>query len=289
MENHLGASNDETSTYEVFNYKPFKAGLPNLTSYFKTMWKRRELAAELARSELRAQQSTTVFGQFWLVLNPLFLALIYYTLVVIISGGESKGPDFLAHLLAGLFAYHFVQQSMTGGSQSVTGVGRLITNRSFPRLLLPIAAVIVAFRRFLPTLIVYVIFHLGTQQPISLKQLASIPAFALLIIFCVGLSALLATVQVYFRDTKSFLPYIARIWLYISPVLYYPEAIPSTFAKVMQINPLYSLLTCWSDALVKAEIAPLNTWIAASFWAFSTLFLGVYIFLSREREFAVRI
>lgn len=280
---------DSKPSYEISVYKPFKAGLPDLRVYFRNMWRRRELSIELARSALRAQNSTTMLGQLWLVLNPLFLGAIYYTLVVIISGGRNKGPDYLAHLLAGLFAYHFLAQSLSSGSGSVVGGGKLITNRAFPRLLLPMTQVFVAVRRFVPTLVVYAVFHLATQLTLSWKQLFAIPAFVLLFIFTTGLTALLATAQVYFRDTKSFLPYVTRIWLYISPILYFPEAIPSVFEPLKAFNPLFSLFTCWGDALVRGEIASGAMWATASIWSFGIFFLGIYVFLAREREFAVRI
>lgn len=280
---------ESNPAYEISVYRPFKAGLPDLRVYFKNMWKRRELAAELARSSLKAQNSTTVLGQLWLVLNPLFLGAIYYTLVVIISGGRHKGPDYLAHLLAGLFAYHFLAQSLSSGSGSVVGGGKLITNRAFPRLIMPVTEVLVAMRRFVPTLIVYVSFHLITQLSWSWKQLLAIPAFALIAIFTMGVTALLATSQVYFRDTRSFLPYVTRIWLYISPILYFPESIPQTFQSLKAFNPLFSLFTCWGDALVRGQIAPVSMWLTAIAWSFGMFVLGLYVFLSREREFAVRI
>ena len=253
------------------------------------MWRRRELAIELARSSLRAQNSTTMLGQLWLVLNPLFLGAIYYTLVVIISGGRHKGPDYLAHLLAGLFAYHFLTQSLSSGSGSVVGGGKLITNRAFPRLIMPFTEVIVAVRRFVPTLVVYFTFHLVSHLSWSWKQLLAIPAFFLIFLFTMGLTALLATSQVYFRDTKSFLPYITRIWLYISPILYFPESIPNAFQPLKAFNPLYSLFSCWGDALVRGQIASVGLWLTATAWSVGLFLLGLYVFLSREREFAVRI
>ncbi len=270
-------------------YKPFQAGLPNLRRYFSEMWNRREFAIELSRSELRAQHAASKLGQLWLVLNPLLLAGIYYTLVVIISGGSKKGPDFLAHLLAGIFVYYFISGSMISGSQSVVGLGRLITNRAFPRLLLPLSAVLVAFRRFLPTFIVYAIFHVAAGLPLGVNQLLAIPAFLLIFLFSFGLASLFATIQVYFRDAKSFLPYISRIWMYISPVLYFPEDIPEALNFLIPFNPLFGMLGIWSDALVRNELPPDSYWISAVIWATISLVAGIYFFLSREREFSVRI
>lgn len=275
--------------FESRTYTPFKAGLPNLREYFSDMWSRREFALELSRSELRAQHASSTLGQLWLVINPLLLGGIYYTLVVILSGGSKKGPDFLAHLLAGIFVYYFVSGSMISGSQSVVGLGRLITNRAFPRLLLPLSTVLVAFRRFVPTLVVYAIFHVSAGLPIGVNQLLAIPGFILLFLFSFGLASLFATAQVYFRDTKSFLPYISRVGLYVSPILYFSEDIPQALNFIKPFNPLFGMLSIWSDSLVRNEIPPMGYWISAIAWTVIVFFGGIYFFLSREREFSVRI
>ena len=119
-------------------YEPHRVGLPPLGTYLRQLWDRREFAFELARTNLRAQHYNTAFGQLWLVLNPLFLGLVYFALVEIIGG--NRGTDFLAHLMLGLFAFRLVSTSVGQGARSVVGGGRLILNISFPRVLLPLAA-----------------------------------------------------------------------------------------------------------------------------------------------------
>ncbi len=74
---------------EFHVYEPHKAGLPPLKEYFKELWRRREFAIEMSRATLRAQNSDTVFGVLWNVLNPLLLAAVYYVLVVVLSGGQT--------------------------------------------------------------------------------------------------------------------------------------------------------------------------------------------------------
>ncbi len=276
-------------TRELRVYEANRVGLPPLVPYFREMWRRREFAFELSRSTLRSQQSVTFFGQLWLVINPLLLATVYYFLVFILSGGKAHGSDYFSHLLGGLFAFYFVSTSMVTGASSVTSVGKLIANQSFPRLLLPFSSVLVSFRRFLPTMIVYIAAHLLTHQPITAAQLLAIPAFMLMFVFAFGVAALTATLQVYFRDISSFLPYFQRIWLYLSPVLYYPDQVRESLQVVMPFNPLYGLLGCWTDALVRGEVPPARLWIFAVSWTFIALIGGCFVFLRREREFAVRI
>lgn len=287
--NKSGKKSTSPGSDEVLIHEPFKAGLPNLPGYFRDIWVRREFALELSRANLRSQEASTFFGRMWLVINPLFLGSVYFVLVSIISNGAHSGADYMAHLLAGLFAYQFFSQSMMNGSKSVLGVGKLVINRSFPRLILPISSVLIAFYRFLPSIAVYLAFHLITKQPLSLNQLYAIPAFLMIFVFSIGVASLLATLQVYFRDLKSFLPYLSRILLYATPVLYYADAIPENLKFMQYVNPLFGMFGAWGDALVRGEVPATSLWVSGIAWSSGTLLLGTFVFLSREREFAVRI
>jgi teichoic acid transport system permease protein len=101
--------------------------------------------------------------------------------------------------------------------------------------------------------------------------------------------ALLATLQVFFRDTTGLLPFVSRMWLYISPVLYYAEDVPAKLRMVEPLNPLYSLLGAWGDTAVRGTMPGWETWALASFWAVVALLLGCWAFMSKESDFAVRI
>jgi ABC-type polysaccharide/polyol phosphate export permease len=273
---------------EFHVYEPHKTGLPPMRQYFRELWRRREFAYEMSRAQLRSNNSDTVFGVLWNVLNPMLLAVVYYLLVWVIGGGK-RGPEYFAHLLAGLFAFYFVSGCMAGGAASVTSAGKIIMNTAFPRILVVFSAVFIAFRKFLPTMLVYIPVALITKVGIPWTALLAIPMFFLIMVFGTGMALLLATSQVYFRDTSSFLPYVTRIWLYLSPVLYYPDQVPAALRPLEVFNPLFPLLGGWGDLLVRGEPIPWTMWLGAFLWSFGTLIVGALVFMSRERDFAVRL
>jgi teichoic acid transport system permease protein len=269
-------------------YEPHRVGLPPLGTYMRELWQRREFALELARTNLRSQHFNTALGQFWLVLNPVLLGLVYFALVEIIGRGN-RGTEFLAHLMLGLFAFRLVSTSVNQGARSVVSGGRLILNIPFPRTLLPLASVMTAFMRFLPTLVVYAVVHAVAGLPVGLHLLWALPIIGLLTVFAAGATMFAATAQVYFRDVSNFLPYFTRIWLYTSPVLYYAEEVPSRFKPILAANPLYPLLAALSDVVNRGEIPSLGLLAWGAAWAVSAFILGALFFISREREFAVRL
>jgi teichoic acid transport system permease protein len=272
--------------YQVF--EPHKAGLPPLGPYFRALWGRRQFLFELARTNLRAQHYNTTFGQLWLILNPLLMVLVYFTLVYIIRNG-GRGPVFLAHLMVSLFAFRMVSSSISSGAQSVVGGGKLLLNTAFPRLLLPLEATLEAVMRFLPMMAVYAIVHVILGLPIGPSLLWAIPILALFVIFGAGAAMFTATAQVYFRDLASFLRYFTRIWLYTSPILFYAEDVPAKLQTILYVNPMYPMLGSLNDAVIEGRTPPFALLGASVAWAFGIIIAGTAFFISREREFAIRL
>jgi teichoic acid transport system permease protein len=269
-------------------YEPHRVGLPPLRSYLRELWRRREFAFELSRTDLRALHFNTVFGQLWLILNPLLLTCVYFILVDILRR-RTGGIEFFAHLMAALFVFHFVTDAIRQAVKSVTGGGRLILNTAFPRALLPLSGVITAFMRFLPTLIIYVPVHIIAGLPVDLHLLWIVPLIVLMFVMAAGAAMLVSALQVYFRDVKNFLPYFLRVWLYSSPVLYYADEVPDGLHWILYVNPLGGMLTAWSDVLIFGAAPEAWALGMATAWSFAIFIGGGLFFVSREREFAVRL
>ena len=277
---------DYSGEYHV--HEPHKVGLPPLAPYFRALWARRQFLYELARTNLRAQHFNTTLGQLWLIVNPVMLGVVYFTLVYIIRGG-GRGPVFLAHLMLCLFAFRLVSMSVGSGARSVVGGGRLILNTAFPRLVLPLEAVLESFMRFLPMVAVYAVVYAVVGLSVDPHLLWAVPIIALLTIFAAGAAMFTATAQVYFRDLTNFLPYFTRIWLYTSPILFYAEEVPERLRPILYFNPLFPLLASLNDAVIEHRTPPAGLLVAGAAWAFGTVLAGTFFFISREREFAIRL
>jgi ABC-type polysaccharide/polyol phosphate export permease len=268
-------------------YEPFKAGLPKLGRYWKSLWSRRTFIKEYSKSELREQHFDSVFGQLWLVLNPLLLSAVYFVLIIII-GGTTDSARF-AHLTASLFLFYLVSNSLTGGVKSVTAGQRLILNTAFPRIMLPISAVVIAIFKFLPTLIVFVVVKAVVGTPFTFEMLWAIPVLLITVFLALSLAITISCINVYFRDIASFLPYLTRTLLYLSPILYVASDLKPSLRVIEIFNPLFPILDSWSRAMVQGVAPELSSMLQGLAWATGFFLVGTYFFLSREREFAVRL
>lgn len=272
-------------------FRSRRSGVPRLRVYLPELWARREFVYELARCTLRAQNYLNAFGQLWLILNPLLLGCVYYVLVDILSNGK-HASNFFSVLLAGLFLYNFFSGILSQSAGSIIGSSRLILNSRLPRLVLPITQIVIAFMRFLPCMIVFLAVHTVQGLPWGLNVFYALPAFLEVTLFGAGLGFVCATAQVYFRDFSNFLPYVTRIWLFLSPVLW---ELQTQLAKhdlkshVIALNPLSPMIGSWGDALVY-NTAPPATWLLeGAGWALLAFSCGVLVFIRREREFSVRL
>ena len=268
-------------------YEPFRAGLPKLGRYWKSLWSRRTFIAEYSKSELREQHFDSVFGQLWLVLNPLLLSGVYFVLIVIIGGATDSGR--YVHLTASLFLFYLVANSLTGGVKSITAGQRLILNTAFPRIMLPLSAVVIALFKFLPTFLVFFVIKLVVGSNFSLQMLWAIPVLLITIFLSLALAITISCINVYFRDIASFLPYLTRTLLYLSPILYEASALKPGLRVLEIFNPLFPILDAWSRAMVHGEAPSMSSLLQSLAWASGIFIVGTYFFLSREREFAVRL
>jgi teichoic acid transport system permease protein len=287
------AENGVAAPTTVVVYEPCGHQLPPLRPYLQDLWSRRKFALAMAQATLKSRDVGTVFGQFWLVINPLLLALVYLMLVTILSP-DTKGGWLprLAHIVAGLFAYFYTRNVIQFSATAITGSGKLIMNIAFPKVLLPISQLVSAMLMYFPTLLVYAVIHVAAGRPISFALGWLIPIFCAQTVFSLGAGLLVGVLAVYFRDTASFLPYALRTWLYVSPVLYTVAQVEHKLADhawLAQLNPLYSILGTWNEVLVTGRAPNFSLLAQALAWAGGMLMIGGWLFLSRERDFAFRI
>jgi len=268
--------------------------LPDMKIYVSETKTHLRFALEKAKLDLKAANKNTWLGQLWNVMNPLLLSLVYWLLLVVIVGNGGSifaldGVQRLTQIVGGLFLYRLVSTGLMSGAKSIISGGAFVLNTRLPRLILPLAAVISSFLSFLPSMLVYVLFHIVSRNPIVPELLWTIPVTAILLLLTTGLAMLTATGNVYFRDIASFLPYVTRIWLYLTPILYLYSEMPSSVEWMIYANPLGAIFVTWQQVIfegVTPDIAYLLTGLA---WSIGLFLIGFFMFLRKERDFAIRI
>lgn len=256
-----------------------------LRGYVRDLWARREFAWYLAMGNLKARNASTALGLFWWVLNPLLLGLIYFFIFGVIFAGSSRPDDYIAYLLSGMFVFHFTQQSMTGGANSILQNSKLLANLKFPRMVLLISAItesLVGFLASLGVLFVITGTTLGIWPGPSIMWL--LVAIPLQVLLNLGLAALVARMAVPFRDINNLIPYVTRLWLYLSPIIWSLSLLETkslAFQRIVHLNPMFDLIALYRTALLDYPLDPSVIGIAAV-WSVGVFVLGSALFVPYE-------
>ncbi len=230
-----------------------------LAAYLRELWDRREFAWYLATSNLRARNATTALGIVWWVLNPMLLTGVYFLVFgIIFSQGRRGNPEYLAYLMSGMFAYRFTSSVITRASSTIVNNSKLIVNLRFPRLVLPLSSVIESGIGFLVSILAFFAISLpSTGFWPGWKLFYFAPVFLLHIMFSLGLGSLAARLAVPFRDVSNLIPYLLRIWLYLSPIIWTVDLlddVPAWVTPAMNLNPMYHILLAYRTALLGWEL-----------------------------------
>lgn len=261
-------------------------------NYLSELWSRREFAWYLAMGNLKARNASTVLGLLWWVLNPLLLGAVYWFVFgLLFDRGESDfGAPFVVYLLSGMFPFYFTRTALTGGVNSIVSNAQLIANLRFPRAVLPISSLIEGFVGFMTSLAAYFLIvgpFYATWPGANVVWL--LPTLLIHVIFNLGLSMLVARLAVPFRDLNNLVPYITRMWLYLSPILYSEATLaraPGWAQAIAEANPLLSILGLYRYALADLGSAPTGALVMATLWAFGTFAVGAASFITYEGRMA---
>jgi teichoic acid transport system permease protein len=258
-----------------------------LREYVRDLWDRRRFVQALAQAELRGSRSNTVVGELWGVFDPLVQGAIYWFLFTIIRGsGRGDNLEYLTVVIAGVFFFNFTRIALNDGGRAIIKGKGLMLNSTFPRALLPLAAVYRGLLEFAPAIPVYLVFHLVLRAPIG-PGLAMLPfLFLVQVAMSVGLALLMSTAVVLVRDTSNLLNYVMRILIFVTPVIYPVSSLTPTLTKILSLNPLFALFASY-QAIIHGDVPSFGLVVQAVFWATLSLVLGVRTFRKHEHSFAL--
>jgi teichoic acid transport system permease protein len=260
-------------------------GKPPLRHYLQTIWNRREFAIAIASGDLRAQHMDTALGNLWHVLNPLMLVAVYYLMFGVILDVSRGVDNFIAFLVVGIFVYHYSQKSVLAGAKSVANNEGLIRALQFPRAILPLSTVIGQSLAFLPAVGIMLVVAVLTGEMPHPMWLLLVPLFAIQATWNVGAAFVVARLTNRYRDVQQVLPYIFRLFFYLSGVLYSVDRfVPDEYTIFFDVNPFYVFITAARD-LVLEETFTAHYWVAAIIWTLVLLVAGFWFFRNAEHEY----
>lgn len=262
------------------------ARLP-IDEYSQRLWHRRWFVAAYSNATNAVGYEGNFLGQAWQLLTPLLNILVYYLIFGLLFHTSRGVPNFIAFLSVGVFVFSFCTGSLISGARAITGNIGLVRALQFPRAVLPISTTLVALLRLLYSLVVLIPIVLISGEPLTWRWLLLVPAIALQALFCLGLAFIVARLGAQIPDMSQILPFVSRIWMYVSGVMYsvqvFTRGQPGWLLTVMKLNPAYSYLQLARHALLVGSPATLTNWILAFAWGVGTLAVS-YLYFWRGEE-----
>jgi lipopolysaccharide transport system permease protein len=256
--------------------------------YWLDLWRYRELFRVLAWRDLSVRYKQTVIGVLWALIRP-FLTMVIFT---IIFGRIAKLPSdgdtpYALMVFAGILPWTFFSTGLSEASNSLINNTSLISKVYFPRLIVPIATIVVAFVDFLISLcILFVLLVWYRFMPDW--RITILPAFALLAFFAsVGPSLWITALNVKYRDFRYVIPFIVQFGLYVSPVGFSSGVVPGRWRLLYSLNPMVGVIDGFRWCILRGETPLYMPGMLAGF-AVTAFFLwfGLRQFRKTEKTFA---
>jgi lipopolysaccharide transport system permease protein len=238
------------------------------------MWANRELLLFLVWRDIKVQYAQTALGAGWAVLQPLLTMLIFTVIFGRLAKIPSDGVPYSVFTLAALIPWMYFSNAFSAASSSLVSSSNLITKVYFPRLIIPVVAVLSGLVNFAVSCVVLAIMMAWYHVTPSVLAIPMIPALLLLtILTATGVGCWLAAIYIQYRDVRHIVPFIVQIWMYISPVVYPLSLVPERYRTLYALNPMAGIIQTFRVVLLRTGDVPWGT------LGISTI-VGVSLFLS---------
>lgn len=270
------------TTSEIVTLKPAKGWL---SLDLKELWRYRELIYFLTWRDIKVRYKQAALGVAWAIIQPVLTALVttfVFSRGLKVQTGDIPYPLFM---LSAYLPWHLFANSLTRSSGSLVQNANLLTKIYFPRVIIPVASVMAAMVDFLISLFILVGVMIFYRVPVTLNILWIIPFTLLAILSALAVGLWFSALNVRFRDVQQMVPFIAQIWLYMTPVLYPIMINHPIFRFVYNLNPMVGVVDGFRWALFGQTPPDLN--ILVSVAAVLLLFIsGLFFFRRMEKTFA---
>jgi len=254
----------------------------------------RDLIRNLVIRDLKVRYKNSVLGILWSLLNPLLMTLVF-TVVFTIMLPRSGQPNYPVFFMCGFLPWSFFASSLAGATGSIVDNAPLIKKVYFPREILPLAEVLSNLVNFLIALTVLfamlIVFRMRLTPALMMLPLIILAQ----VLFTCGMSFLLATANVFYRDTQHILEVLLQAWFFLTPIFYPITFLPEQYRFLglaldvrlwtRRLNPMASLIASYHDVLYLGVPTGLDFFLRTFVTCLVVLVIGYAVFAHYCRVF----
>ena len=252
--------------------------------FFKSLYEYRELLKTSIKKDVRGKYKNSVLGILWSFLNPLLQIAVYALVFPLIM--KNNLPNYTVFLCCGLIPWSFFATAISRTSFTMVENGNIIKKVFFPREILPLSVVTSEAVNFAISTVIILAFVLGYGMGLS-KFIIFYPIILIVqYIFLIGISFIVSSVTVYFRDLQHFIGIALQLLFYATPIVYAPNAIPEEFQWIIQYNPMTYVINGYRDIFYYKQMPDLSSLGSVLIIGIIVCLVGYFIFSKLQRRFA---
>ena len=274
----MGVVNEAPAAFRSSNDRPGTVAL--LTNAVRDVWSRRRLIGYMVRADVKKRGVDTVLGNVWWVLDPLITMLVYVLVMTVIF--QRSTPDFPLFLLSAMVSFKWFTATIGNSTQAITGKEGLIKQILFPKIILPVGLTLSQIVSWFFGMVVLAFVLVVAYTDHLTINVIYVPVIAVVqYIFVLGITFLVSSVTVFYRDVGIVIGHFMRLLFWVSPILWSFSAVrgrgarlqdglldvdatlglpPGTLFAILSYNPIAVLLDTYRQVIygtvVPIEVDP---------------------------------
>lgn len=243
----------------------------------------RFLLSRLVKRDFIQKYKKTALGIIWSVMNPLCELMILMLVFKNIFGRDT--PYYTTYVIIGILTYNYYSNATTQGMESLLHNSGIINKIKLPTWLFPLSKNISATMNFLITCVVMVLFILLDHITITWKILLLVYPYVLMFFFNLGVSLILSSIYVFFKDTSYLFHIFNRLLYYCCAIFWTVEHFPEKGQALLKFNPIYDFIFYTRTIIIDGQIPGLDIHLIMLAYTVAAVISGMIVFHFNKKKF----
>jgi lipopolysaccharide transport system permease protein len=252
----------------------------------RELWEYRELLYFLTWRDVKVRYKQTALGAAWAIIQPFFMMVVFSLFFGRLGKIPSDGIPYPVFVYCALLPWQLFAHALSESSNSLVANEHLITKVYFPRLIVPLSAVLGGLLDFVVAFVI-LLGMMAYYHIVPTIMIVTLPLFLLLAIMtALGVGLWLSALNVQYRDVRYTITFLAQFWLFATPVAYPSSLVPARWRALYGLNPMAGVVEGFRWALLGKTEGP-GALLAVSVSVVILLLVGgLYYFRRMEQTFA---
>jgi lipopolysaccharide transport system permease protein len=257
---------------------------------FSELWHYRDLLLMLLKRDFITFYKQTILGPIWFFVQPIMTTVIYVVIFGQVAKLSTDGTPQFAFYLAGITTWNYFSDSLVKTSSVFQSNASIFGKVYFPRLIMPLSIVfsnllkfIVQFGLFIAVVLYYALVQKSIQP--NWWVLMTPLLILLMAAFALGLGMIFSSLTTKYKDLTYLLAFGIQLLMYATPVVYPASAMPGTYKRIIDLNPLTGIFECFRYAYLGSGNFDPSSLIYTTVFTLILLITGTVIFNKVEKSF----